>query len=121
MNTEIAIVEFRPAALNRTIAEDKHKNQAQAMEQRMKETTEQMLFTFINLINKKADAGLTRIVFDWTEKHSTDQGISWMSWKNCGDRIIPILESAGYRIYTSWYSDSWRRKSGRVGWMSIDW
>ena len=82
-----------------------------------------VLAKLIEAINRQADLGKFRLDLDWTTSNYDKLTISDSEWLSCDhvSNIDPILESAGYKVSTYWYSDSWTRRSGKIGYLYIKW
>lgn len=125
---EITIAELRPASENNAIAtiEAERKAEIARLEAERKEREEkaktmQVLAIIVDEINKAAESGAKMVSFNWTEKHPKDCGVDWHDWLNLSKHFKPILESAGYEVTAHWYSDSWTRRSGKIGYANIYW
>ena len=127
---EITIAELRPASMNRNIAqlEINRKNEEERLRKEREEAEKRqkasvILAKLIEAINEQADLGKLSFDLNWTTSNYDKLLISDSEWLSCdhATNIDPILESAGYRISTYWYSDSWTRRSGKVGYLHISW
>lgn len=114
---EITIAELRPASENNMIASV----EAERKEREEKEKTMRVLAVIVEEINKAAETGSMSLGFEWTEKRPSAHGVSWSEWLHLSKHFLPILESAGYTSTVHWYSDSWTRRSGKVGYAYIYW
>ena len=125
---EITIAELRPASENNMIASveaarkaELARIEAERKEREEKEKTMKVLAVIVEEINKAAETGAKVLSFNWTERRPKDNGVTWNDWLACSKHFKPILESAGYEISVHWYSDSWTRRSGKVGYAHIWW
>lgn len=126
---EMTVAELRPASMNRSIAQaEKEKQEEEARIQKEREEAEKqvkataILAKLIEAINCKAEQGGMCLSIDWTESNDSKQTISSHDWLMLhADYIDPILTSAGYKVSTHWYSDSWTRRSGKIGYVYIYW
>jgi ribosomal protein L11 methylase PrmA len=126
---EMTITELRPASMNRAIAQDE-KNRQEEEERIRKEREEAekqvkasaVLVKLIEAINHKAEQGGMCLSIDWNESNDSKQMVSSHDWLMLhSDYIDPILTGAGYKVSTHWYSDSWTRRSGKIGYVYIYW
>lgn len=125
---EITIAELRPASLNNSIATAEAERkaeiariEAERKEREEKEQAVKVLTLLVEEINKTAETGATMLALDWTEKRPASHGIRWNDWLHLSKYFKPILESAGYTFCVHWYSDSWTRRSGKIGYAYIYW
>jgi hypothetical protein len=123
------ITGLRSAELNKLIAEQEQERQRverEIAEQRHKEEMFSELPTIIaklmNKINDEAEAGNTRFEYVWVESARVGLcGIGYKRFAEHFDNIEPMLKELGYNVYFSFYSDSWRKKSGKICHLSIYW
>jgi hypothetical protein len=124
-NIEVVSMEnnggLRSATDNHNIAENANQMLAGAMEKRREEMTIKVFHTLAVLINETAKKGKTHIELNWSEEHPIRNNIHWSEWHICGDAVTSLLETMGYMVYTTFHSDGWRRKSGRIGHCNIYW
>lgn len=126
---EVTIAELKPASENKKIANEIFKQKQEELriikEKEEKEKQRigmKILAHLTEEINKIANDGRTSFEINWTIKNPTNKEINWRDWmKASDDYVIPILESAGYCIRTHWYSDSWTRRSGKIGYIYVSW
>lgn len=127
---EINIVSLRSAHENKMIAETERARKAEeerirreAKEQENARIAKEVLIKLINAINAEADDGGQHLYIEWREDKSMEPfSIGWFEYGKAIKYILPILESAGYRVDERHeYSDSWTRKSGKWGYVYIWW
>lgn len=125
---EVVVAEVRTAEENKAIADNeiaKRREEARIKkEQKEKKDMEiaaSLLPIIIENINSAADDGRKYINFDWTEKATVDKGVSLRDWQVSKQYLSPILEKMGYKVNETWYSKSWRGKSGKIGGVGIYW
>ena len=127
---EITIAELRPASINRSIAQSE--NDRKKEEERIRKEREEaekrqrasvILAKLIEAINEQADLGKFGLHLNWTTSNYDELLISDSDWLKCDHaaNVDPILEAAGYHVNTYWYSDSWTRRSGKIGYLHISW
>ena len=144
---EIEIVSLRPACENKMIAEAEWKRLVE--EKRRKEEEErirkekerireeeeerknailakEIIVKLAKAINAKAERGSTWLDLEWNDNKKYDcdnyTDISWYDFINTFKYTRPMLESAGYEVKDVYqYSTSWRRRSGKIGHVSISW
>ena len=126
---EMTITELRPASMNRSIAqEEKSRKEEEERIRKEREKAEKqekatvLLAKLIEAINNKAEQGAMTLSIDWNESNDKKQIISSHDWLMLhADFIDPILTGAGYHVTTHWYSESWTRRSGKIGYVYIYW
>jgi hypothetical protein len=65
--------------------------------------------------------GKRQIQFEWTERNPISNGLSIEQFKVIMRDAEDFLRHLGYKPYAYLYSESWRRRSGKVGYGSIEW
>lgn len=137
---EIEIISLRPACENKMIAEaeqkrkeTERKRKAEEEERRKEEEARKnailakaVIVELTKAINKEAENGGTRLYLGWHNraKYDTDNytNITWNDFINTFEYTRPLLESAGYKVGDIYqHSDSWRRRSGKIGYIHISW
>ena len=130
---EIEIVSLRSACENNMIAKAEQKRQEEEEHKRKEEEERKktilgkdVLIKLAQAINAKAEKGNTCLYLEWHdgEKYDIDNytDISWDDFINTFEYTLPILESAGYEVNDFYlYSDEYRRKSGKIGYIYIRW
>ena len=121
MEMTMNVTVLRPAFMNKAIANAEKKRIDDEMKQQKEKVTAKVFHTLIELINNTSEKGGTNISFVWTTKHPTSNDVCWADWHLCEDNIIPLLKNAGYRVDTYFYSESWRKQSGKIGTLYIYW
>ena len=125
---EIAVIGFKTAKENHNIAakvmkERRAKEELERIEREAKEkkALEELYQKLMDKINKEAEQGYIALQLDWrTDKNPL--GISIGSWELRQKEIQTFFGNLGYRIDDVYiYSDSWRRQSGKVGYVNISW
>lgn len=123
------ITGLRSAELNKCIAEQEQERQRverEIAEQKHKEEMFSELPTIVaklmNKINGEAEAGNTYFEYVWWENVRVGLcGIGYKRFVEHFNNIEPMLKELGYNVYFSYYSDSWRRKSGKICQLRISW
>ena len=125
---EITITHLRSAEENKVIAIKRAEENAELAriaaedaERALQKKAIELLAVIGKAIDNAAEKGKTSINFEWTNERPYSNGIKSEDWKKCSKYILTELESLGYRHYFYYYSDSWTRKSGKIGHGSISW
>ena len=125
---EVILVELRSAEDNHeiaTIEQEKQKEQAlirkAEQERKNKVRAVEILTALAEVINNKAECGHTHISLSWHRDTPAPLGISTKDWENCGECVKEMLKLLGYSCEVYWYSTSWAKKSGKIGWADIRW
>lgn len=137
---EIEIVSLRPACDNSMIA--KAEQERQEEEKRRKEEAErirreeeerkneilakEIIVKLAKAINAKAEKGHTWLYLEWHdgEKYDHDKltDITWYDFIETFKYTRPMLESVGYDVWEPHlYSNGWRNRSGKIGYIYIHW
>lgn len=128
---EINVIALRSAHENKMIADAERARKAE--EERIRKEAEErenarianeVLVKLVNAINAEADKGGQHLHIEWREEGGSMEpfGIGWSEYGKAIKYILPILESAGYRVDERHvYSDSWTRRSGKWGYAYIWW
>lgn len=118
--------EVRSQELKAERAFDKLVREAQEQERKMKLLTRvpEILALIMEDIEKATEKGHTWInSYTWCEKNVI-WGMTYREAKELAPVLADLLSKAGYnmRPEPSWYSDSWRKRSGKVfTWGWINW
>lgn len=127
-NVIAAVIEFKSAEENKKIAEAEKLRRAQVLEEQRKREQEEhkqrameLIPHIIDAINCLAGQGETSLCIEWREKQKAPYNISSTDWLHSSSYIEPLLEKMGYRIVSHWYSESWQRRSGKIGYLYIYW
>lgn len=126
---EIDIVTLRSAHENRMIAEAERARKAEeerirkeAEEQENARIAKEVLVKLIDAINTEAEKGHQYLHIEWRADNLEPFGVRWSEYGKAIKYILPILESAGYKVNELYeYSESWTRKSGKWGYTYIWW
>ena len=136
---EITITGIRTAEENRMIATEVREKEAREKEERERierikreeqekrakeEAIKFLVETLIPIINEKAEQGAEHPGFFWNEeKFKTEAyGVSYYSYRNYFKYFADILRSMGYKVDPIHeYSQSWRNRSGKIGYAYIWW
>lgn len=126
---EIIVTELRPASLNAEIMGIELARQAeiQAIEKAKRDKEDQLasaqvLAVLSERMNASAERGNSFIRLEWNHNSNPIKGLSFERWEYLLENYIgSILKELGYKIYSHEYSDSWKRKSGKIGYYSIYW
>ena len=118
--------EVRAKELEAERAFDKLVREAQEQERKMKLLTRvpEILAFIMEDIEKATEKGCTWVnSYTWYEK-SVIWGMTYKEVVELAPVLADVLSKAGYNMSPepSWYSDSWRNRSGKVfTWGWIDW
>ena len=126
---EIIVTELRPASLNAEITSAELARQAEirAIEKAKRDKEDQMasaqvLAVLSEKMNAAAERGQHMIYLEWNRNSNPIKNLSFDRWEHLVKNYIgDILKGLGYKIYSHEYSDSWKRKSGKIGHYSIHW
>jgi hypothetical protein len=125
---EITIAQVRTAEENKAIAiaekarlDELARLAELQREQELMEKVAKIVSILIEEINQSAESGKCSLHFSWSQTQPCSHGVTWQEWDELVEKFTPILEQLGYKIYTDWYSSSWRAKSGKIGYASINW
>lgn len=125
---EIAVIGFKTAKENRSIAttvrEEKDKQiEKQRIERDAKEkkALEELYQNIMKAINKESEEGRYTLHIQWRESYKPFD-ISISVWELKEKEIKTFFGNLGYRVDDVYiYSDSWRNRSGKVGYVTISW
>lgn len=127
-NVIATLIEFKSAEENKKIAETEKLRRAQILEEQRKREQEEykqrameLIPHIIDTINCLAKQGETSLHIEWREKQKAPYKISDTDWLHSYQYIEPILEKMGYTFKSHWYSESWRTRSGKIGYLYIYW
>jgi hypothetical protein len=127
---EITITELRSARDNRVIAneanrlleekkrieEEKRRIAEEKKHRELLDRLDTIVPHIMRCINEAAKTGRKYLDFAWdTSKDSKSNGITWEEWKILKETFNSHFGSLGYRISDHEYSDSWKERSGKVG------
>ena len=126
---EIIVTELRPASLNAEIMGIELARQAeiQAIEKAKRDKEDQLasaqiLAVLSERMNTSAERGSGFIRLEWERNSNAIKGLSFERWEYLYEQYIgKILNDLGYTVSRYEYSDSWKRKSGKIGYYSIYW
>lgn len=123
---EIVIAELRTAEENKEIAKkvnelkaEEERKREEERKQREQKRAEELLPIIVEKINNTALSGENCIEFTWFDNTKTE--ITCYDWKIFRKNYQKYFEGLGYKIYDHYYSDSWRKKSGKIGYGVIYW
>ena len=118
--------EVRAKELEAERAFDRLVREAQEQERKMKLLTRipEILALIMTDIEKATEEGYTWVSsYTWYE-NSVIWGMTYKEVEELAPVLADILSKAGYdmRLEPSWYSNSWRNRSGKVfRWGNIEW
>lgn len=126
---EIAIIGFKTAKENCELAtkivEEEAERKRIEKEKRLAEEQKALNEIYIRvmeIINKAANEGWHCTQILWTENNPKPVGVDWSAWCNHQDTIIQFFNSLGYYMGKMYiYSDSWTYRSGKIGYVTIQW
>lgn len=126
---EISFAQLRTAEENAKIAEDERARQAEefriAEEERKRAIREQAMGVCVKIadtINKAAEKGYSSKIYTWYDGKESYFDLNARDFVKMLPAIKEILVPLGYKINDFYYySDSWTRKSGKVGYITITW
>lgn len=79
----------------------------------------------VKAIEESARNGNDTLEHTWTYKDSTFYGIPIEDYEEVMKILAPIFEAVGYKVNSTiyYYSNSWQKKSGKIGYQYaiIDW
>ena len=125
---EITITQVRTAEENRAIATAEAARLAELTrlaelqrEQELMKKVAKVVPILMEEVNQSAEKGQRSLHFSWSQTQPCSHGVTWQEWDELVEKFTPIFEQLGYKVYTDWYSPSWRTKSGKIGYASIRW
>ena len=132
IGTTVGVVDLPSANEMKLIADmeneriqEQYRQRELKQERELQKQTEQALPQIVEAIKEASLSGKYYVSMVWTAENPTFCGMSVKNYTAIMQKLAPILTELGYKVDPTiyYYSDSWQRRSGKIGYQSrvISW